>query len=131
MRGSGSHSMDGLVRVGVDDLHALARAVLDPTRTIALIGLSSRPREDFPALDPEAIRRIVGDEVPIYFLPDGPVTRGLQEHLPQALRVFGGAARIWWPGASRESDGHDHPLIHDPHGTYGTRSLERFASRWA
>jgi predicted RNA-binding protein with RPS1 domain len=48
-------------------------------------------------------------------LETGDATWALSAALPRRLDVYGGAARIWWPGLSTDSDPFDHPLllIHD------------------
>ena len=46
--------------------------------------------------------------------------------LPDRHAVYGGAARVWWPGVREDSDPF-HPVIFDPTGVYGEDALERLA----
>lgn len=104
--------------------------ILSASRQVALIGLTSRPGEQSPAVSALAVRQIVGDEVGVYFIPTGELTYALCELLPERLGVFGGAARLWWPGVSEASDPRDHPLIYDGAGDYGDSTLTRIAAAY-
>jgi hypothetical protein len=113
---------------GVNDLVA---AVRDSDRRTPIVCVTSRRGEAESALDPVDVRRIVGDAVPIYFVRDGPLTRRLMQRLPPKLQAFGGAARIWWRGVNDSCDPHDHPLIQDRYGVYGSKSPEDLRRAWA
>jgi hypothetical protein len=45
----------------------------------------------------------------VVVVPPG-ATWGLQDLVGDDLKVFGGAARIWWPGATRSDARFEHPL---------------------
>lgn len=108
----------------------LARDLLDHERSYPIVCLTSRQREDQPALDAAAVAAMLGDRARLCFLPDGPLTRRLATLLPPKLAVFGGAARIWWPGLDERSDPYDHPLIQDRYRVYGELVLERLQAAW-
>lgn len=109
------------------DLVALVRDILRPKRAHAVVVLTSTPGESEPALDAVAIKRLVGDRVPLWFVP-GELSYQLTRRLPRGLGVHNGAARIFWPGVDKGSNGGDHPLIR-PHGS--ERSiLRRFRDVW-
>lgn len=108
-------------------VRALCEEIRDPSRTYPVVGLTSRRGEGEPALAAVEVHALVGDDVPIYFIPTGRPTVTLKWLLPERLNVFGGAARVWWPGVSVDSDPAAHPLIYDPHGVYGRRSIEELA----
>lgn len=109
---------------------ALAQRILDLDRTRPVIALTSRPRDNHPALDPAAIRAIVGTQADVFFLRTGRLTFVLKERLPEGMDVYGGAARLWWPGVSGESSLFDHPLIHESAAVYGSQALRTFESAW-
>lgn len=112
------------IAVSEDDGEQLASEVLDRTRTQPIVCLSSRAGEDAPAFDPGAVRGIVGDEAILRGVRTGPASRYLDDLLPEHFGVFGGAARIWWPGVDEFDDPRRHPLILDKQGRYGTRALQ-------
>ena len=107
---------------------ALSKAILDPDRDYPIVCLTARPGERHPALPAAAVREIAGPEIPIHFIHTGPLTRYLSRLLPPRFDLWGGAARVWWPGVSTHSDPLEHPLIYDPSGLYGQDSLEKLAA---
>jgi len=114
----------------IDDPELLAAEVLDPERTQAIVLLTSREGEREPAIDPEEVAKLIDGDARLCFMESGPMTRQLEELLPRKLAVFGGAARIWWPGTSESSDPYDHPLVHDRYDVYGTRTEKFLGRRW-
>lgn len=115
------------IAVSEQDGERLAAEVLDEHRTQPIVCLSSRAGEDDPAFDPAAVRRVVGDDVLLRGVRTGPASRYLADLLPDHFGVFGGAARIWWPGVDEDAEPRRHPLILDKQGRYGTRALEILA----
>jgi len=113
-----------------EEVDALAERILGPQRAEPLVCLTSRSSENYPALDPAEIRAIVGPEVQVFFLRTGRLSFALQDALPQGMSVFGGAARIWWPGVSDETPLFDHPLIHEASAVYGSQAVRAFESAW-
>jgi hypothetical protein len=113
------------------ELSAFAEAILDTRRDYPIVCLTARAGEHHPALPASAIREIVGDGIPIHFIHTGPLTRYLSRLLPPRFDLWGGAARVWWPGVSTHSDPLEHPLIYDPSGLYGQDSLEKLAAVFA
>ncbi|CAB4924469.1 unannotated protein [freshwater metagenome] len=109
----------------------LAAEVMDPERTEPIVCLSTRPGEDRPAFDHHRVRKEIGRDAIIRAVRTGPASRFLSQLLPQQLGVFGGAARIWWPGVDDDSDPRDHPLVLDRMGRYGPRAVEVLAERFA
>lgn len=115
------------IAVTEEDGEQLAAEVLDDARTQPIVCLSSRAGEDDPAFDPADVRRVVGDQALVRGVRTGPASRYLADLLPDHFGVFGGAARIWWPGVDELADPRRHPLILDKQGRYGTRALEILA----
>ncbi|MCK9248673.1 MAG: hypothetical protein M0P31_06815 [Solirubrobacteraceae bacterium] len=116
------------VAATVEDALRLAREVRDAARTRPIVCLSTRAGEDRPALDPRDVREIAGRDVLLRAVRTGPASRALAEELPPRLGVFGGAARVWWPGVDDDADPRAHPLVMDRTGRYGRRSLEILAT---
>lgn len=111
-------------------LRSLVERLLDPKRVTPIVALSSRAGEREPAISPEEARQAIGDGPEIVSLPTGPLTFLLAELLSNELGVFGGAARIWWPGLTVESHPLDHPLIYERHGVYGTKAIKRLGDSY-
>ncbi|MGX6446941.1 hypothetical protein ACVU7I_02560, partial [Patulibacter sp. S7RM1-6] len=109
----------------------LAAEILDPARRAPIVCLSTRPGEDRPAFDHHRVRQVVGRDAEIRAVRTGPASRYLSQLLPPQLGVFGGAARIWWPGVDDDADPRDHPLVLDRMGRYGPRALEVLEERFA
>jgi hypothetical protein len=78
-----------------------------------------------PALPVDRVCEIVGEGVPVYVI-EPTQARASKMLLPDRLAVFGGAARVWWPGVSEDSDPF-HPVIFDATGVYGEDALERLS----
>lgn len=108
----------------------LAAEILDPERTEPIVCLSTRSGEDRPAFDHHRVRKEVGRDAIVRAVRTGPASRYLSALLPPQLGVFGGAARIWWPGVDDDADPRDHPLILDRMGRYGPRALEVLGERF-
>ena len=108
------------------ELRAMCAVIRRPARDYPVVGLSCRPGEGEPALPVQRVREIIGPGVPIYVIEaqQARVTRVL---LPPRHGVFGGAARVWWPGVGEHSDPLDHPLVFNHTGVYGERALEQLA----
>jgi hypothetical protein len=51
------------------------------------------------------------DPLTVHVLRTGELTWELTAVLPERFEVFGGAARIWWPGLTPSDDPRRHPLI--------------------
>ncbi|MGE4427373.1 MAG: hypothetical protein AB7G37_13050 [Solirubrobacteraceae bacterium] len=113
----------------VEDALRLAAEVRDRERTRPIVCLSTKAGEDRPALDPRSVREAVGRNVDLRAVRTGPASRALAEHLPPQLGVFGGAARVWWPGVDDRTDPRAHPLVMDRTGRYGRRSLQILTTR--
>ncbi len=108
----------------------LARRILDPERAIPIVGLTSRAGEAQPALDHADVLETLEGALELAAIPTGTPTRHLAELIPSHCEVYGGAARIWWPGFNPNSDPRDHPLVLDRHGVYGSQALEHLSRAW-
>ncbi len=89
----------------------LAARVLDPGRDRPLVGVSTLHGGRGAPIDPGALAGELGEAAEVWLVETGPATWALADDLPERLEVFGGAVRIWWPGASRDAVPEDHPLL--------------------
>lgn len=69
--------------------------------------------------------------LPVRLVATGPLTWELTGLLPDGLGVFGGAARIWWPGLDRADRPHRHPLIFAYSREEGLRAAGRIRQELA
>lgn len=99
-------------------VRALASEILSPERTYPVIALTACPGELEPALSTRRIREIVGECTPVYFIPTYELALHLSCFLPRCLAVRRGAARLWWPGADKDSRPEEHPKFYDVRGDY-------------
>lgn len=83
-----------------------ARFLLSPDRRLPVIGLSTRDNDWFDAS--KFVRDNIGVAHVAIVLPDS--TWSLSAQLPDGIGVYGGAARVWWPGLTAGSVRWDHPL---------------------
>ena len=98
--------------ISMDEVGEFARYLLDPARQLPVVGLSTGPRETIPKVNPRSLAGLLRGRAEVAVLVNGPITYALAEALPRPeLAVYGGAARIWWPGLEAESNPYDHPLL--------------------
>jgi hypothetical protein len=109
------------------EVQELAEVVLNPGREELVVVLSSRAKEQWPPLDVDDVRAIVGPGARIYILPTGGLSLDLNERLPGRLTPYNGSAGAWLPGFGPESDPREHPIVFDPTGEYGLRALRQLA----
>jgi|CZKG01.1.fsa_nt_gi hypothetical protein len=80
-------------------------------RDYPIVGLTLRGDSQEPVLRARDIRGVVGPGVHIYLITSDELLHGLRELLGSRLRVWSGAIRVWWPGATGRGDAGDHPLV--------------------
>ena len=98
--------------LAVAEIEAFVREeLLAETRSAPVVAITSwTDTRDFP-LDADALARTLWDRARVVTIPTGEASWALSAALPPRLDVYGGAARIWWPGLSPASNPHHHPLI--------------------
>ena len=106
-------------------LRAMCAEILCEDREYPIVGLTCRAGARDPALAVDRVREIVGPGIPVYVI-EPPQAQASKMLLPDRHAVYGGAARVWWPGVSEDSDPF-HPVIFDATGVYGEDALERLA----
>ncbi|HST54477.1 MAG TPA: hypothetical protein VLJ42_01105 [Solirubrobacteraceae bacterium] len=106
---------------------ALVGELLDPNRAYIVVGLTSRPGEEVPSLHPDEVMTLLPSSARVYFIPSGTLTCRMSERMPKRTAPYNGAARVWMPGLSADSNHFDHPQIYDRSGEYGPRALRVLA----
>jgi hypothetical protein len=105
--------------VGLEEIPDLVALLVDPLRKLPVVGLSTRPGEDRPPVNPRSLGDLLEGRAHVVALRTGPVTRTLAEALPvRELVVYEGCARVWWPGIGPNTDPFQHPLL-KPNGSSG------------
>jgi hypothetical protein len=94
------------------EIRELASQIVSPDRGYPVIAITARPGEREPALSIERIRKIVGPDTPIYFIPSYDLALRLSHLLPRPMTLGGGAGRLWWPGVDGDSRPEDHPKFY-------------------
>ncbi|MCB1006972.1 MAG: hypothetical protein KDB35_22505, partial [Acidimicrobiales bacterium] len=89
-----------------EDASALAQTILDPERRLPVFGFT--PRDEDPIDGGELLPSVAGLAHVALIRPK--TSWALDELLPRGLNVYGGAARLWWPGVTARSSRWDHEL---------------------
>ena len=117
------------------EVEDLVQQLFAPGRREPLIAVTVSSRATEPFLDVERLAVLV-DPVPVVLLATQELTWELTSLLPDDLGVYGGAARIWWPGLTEQDQPHRHPLVFAYSPEEGARAthriveeLERHAAR--
>jgi hypothetical protein len=98
---------DSVLVVDRDSAERFAELVLAGSRHLPVIGYT--PRDEDVIYPTEFLRRLLG--VAHVALIQSAATWVLDELLPRGFNVYGGAARLWWPGIDPlKSDKWEHPL---------------------
>jgi len=96
-------------------------------REHAVVALAPALTGEESVFAPKAIREIVGPHTRIYLIRGDLVLRRLQGALGRKLAPVRGAARIWWPDLSVDSDPDDHPLVQRIQDDSELIALQEFA----
>jgi hypothetical protein len=92
--------------VEADNASELADLVLSPDRRLPVFGITLR---DHDALDGGMLMPKVAGLAHVAIIRTD-ASWQLDRVLPRGLNVYGGAARLWWPGAGPQSSRWDHDL---------------------
>ena len=109
-------------------LRAMCAEILREDREHPLVGLTCRAGAHEPALPGDRVLELGGPGIHVYVI-EPPQARASKALLPDRHAVYGGAARVWWPGVSEDSDPF-HPVIFDATGVYGEDALQRLAKEF-
>lgn len=92
------------------DIDELVAALFDPDREQPVVVVTTRNGEPEPLIDVQALGAAI-TPLEVLLLATGELTRRLSAGLPDLFGVFGGAARVWWPGLTPADDPYAHPLV--------------------
>jgi hypothetical protein len=98
------------VIASLDDVHALAANILDKTRAGPIVCVTTRHNESETLIDTSALAAAC-EPLVVNVLRTGELTFELTDSLPPRFEVYGGAARVWWPGLDPTDDPLVHPLV--------------------
>ncbi|MFI5752927.1 hypothetical protein ACIBBE_45595 [Streptomyces sp. NPDC051644] len=86
--------------------------LFDLSRTTPVVVLSPDPRrkDGLPLIDPTRLCEQIGGQAEIAVLTDHAAASNLRDLIPH-LGVWGGAARVFRPGATPDDAKHRHPLV--------------------
>jgi predicted RNA-binding protein with RPS1 domain len=102
---------EGFRRLDAEEIADYVRDVIFAAdRSIPIVAITSMGARG-PWIDPADLAREIGDRAEVVFIETDEATWALADALPPHLEVYGGAARIWWPGVHAESNMYDHPLL--------------------
>jgi hypothetical protein len=95
-----------------------------------IVGLTFAPGSREPVLRVSDVRDVVGSGVRIYLITSEDLLRGLAELVGSRLRVWEGAVRTWWPGASVRDEPGNHPVVVGLEDEDYQVTLEEFATEF-
>lgn len=98
-------------RIGRGQGTWLAGRILDPERRLPVVAVTLPPRREDSWMDMARLAKHLVDKAELFLVETGAATWELAAALPSRLDVYGGAARIWWPGVTADSDPYAHPLV--------------------
>ncbi len=99
-------------------------------RSQPVVALASIAPAGVAVLPPRDVRAVIGADPRIYVIAQDELLPELAENLGSALTLTAGAARIWWPRLTRDSDPQDHPLVSPIAVERAGGLLEEFACRF-
>jgi predicted RNA-binding protein with RPS1 domain len=114
-----------LTAAAIPDFVALR--ILAPSRKLPIVAITTSAATGRPWVDPQRAADLLGSHAEVVVIETGEATWALTQALPDMLDVYGGAVRIWWPGLTRRSDPHDHPLLFARSPAQGRAVLRRVA----
>lgn len=89
----------------------VADVLLSHERRQPVVALTTWHGDRVFPIDPDSLAGALGSAALVVTIPTGDLTWALSKAIPKRLDVYGGAARIWWPGLSAASDPYDNPLL--------------------
>lgn len=112
-------------RIASADVAELVERLFSAERDVPIVAVTTSAATGLPHLDENDLATRLGDRAHVVLIETGDVTWSLSEAMPDMLDVYGGAARIWWPGLTREDSPYDHPLLFARSSDDGVRVLRR------
>lgn len=121
----------------IDDAIAVARlveTVFDWGRELPLLLVSSAGDTGRPRVNLDDLLTAIGADAEVAVVRDLRTTWALSNRLPEDLRAYGGAIRVFWPGADENDPGSRHPLfltMAEDHGPSTIASIRRMLTRFS
>lgn len=95
-------------RVPAGGVTDLVERLTDPTRALPVVCVSTELRSGQALVDPDRLARELTALASVAVLPDDAAPRALSAAVGDYRSVYGGAARIYWPGFSTDADPRHH-----------------------
>lgn len=103
----------------------LCEEVFSTSRLLPMIVVTSASDTGQPRLDVDELVESVGEYANVVVVSTSQAAYSLSEVLPDELRVYGGATRLYWPNATERDRGSAHPLFITSTEADGPRTLRR------
>lgn len=95
----------------VTHVSALVDEIFSITRYVPLIVVSTASDTGRPRVNIGALIAAVGEHANVAILSNRDIGHGLSDLVPEGLRVYGGATRLFFPNANATDDASVHPLF--------------------
>jgi hypothetical protein len=89
-----------------EEAHAVAELVTSSARRLPVFGFTLR---DDDVIDGSVVSRALAGLAHVVLIRSS-LSWLMDDLLPAGMNVYGGAARLWWPGLTTQSNRWDHPL---------------------
>lgn len=103
----------------------LREEVFSTSRLLPLIVVTTASDTGQPRIDVDELVHSTSDYANVAVVDGSGTAFALSDVMPEELRVYGGATRLYWPNATANDPGSDHPLFITPTDADGPRSLTR------
>lgn len=103
----------------------LREEVFSTSRLLPLIVVTTASDTGQPRIDVDELVQTTSDYANVTVVEGSSTAFALSDVMPEELRVYGGATRLYWPNATTADPGSDHPLFVTPTEADGPRSLTR------
>lgn len=94
--------MTAITITNITDVDALVERILHPSRTTAIVCVSTPAESETPLLDVDALASEVKEAAEVVVVGRHKLNQHLTKALPRKLRVTDGHVRVWWPVGDRE-----------------------------
>jgi predicted RNA-binding protein with RPS1 domain len=98
-------------QVSASDAKTFVDFLFDPRRREPVVAVTTDPRDGTYRIDPATLVNEVGGQAVVVCLETGDPTWELTKYMPEQLGIFGGHARVWFPGLRPDSPIHEHPIV--------------------
>lgn len=105
----------------------LHQEVFSISRLLPLIVVTTASDTGQPRIDVDALVDLSSDYANVAVVETSSTAFALSDLMPEELRVYGGATRLFWPNANLHDQGSVHPLFVTATEADGPRTLQRIA----